>query len=389
MKSKLYFLFYKKTKNQTLAVILSNVTYGILLMYYYIAKNFVKKVIKINYEDAYDILQGMQKEPNDLYDAMAKVEKDDTIDLSIIIPVYNVEQFLQECLESVWNQRTTYTYEVIAVNDGSTDNSLEILKKYQLKENFTIINQENKGLSGARNTGINHARGMNYFFLDSDDVITLDCVQAMLDVMYQSKAEIVQGRYYSFQTGSDKKYYSKEPGGIFEKSEIEIEEYPGFAWGKIYSAALFDSVRFCEGVWFEDTIIHYILFGRCSKFVCTEDVCYGYRKNPNSISFAAKKDLKCLDTYWVTKKMLERALEDKIIDREYLYKLTLRQYSQILYHRLSWIEPELLENIFVVICEDLQNMPMGKYHMQGIYRELEKAFKTKNIKLWKLCSLIL
>lgn len=389
MKDKLYFLFCRKTGHQELAVLLSDIAYKILMIYYYIARCFSKKIVSMEYQEAYDILERKHKEPKEAYDAMRKEEKDETIDLSIIIPVYNVGSFLKECLDSVFNQKTTYQYEVIAVNDGSTDNSLEILEGYCEKENYRIINQDNGGLSNARNTGINYARGKNYFFLDSDDVITLNCVQAMLDIMYQCDAEIVQGRYYSFQAGIENKYYSKEPAAIYEKREIPIEEYPGFAWGKVYRAELFEGIRFPEGVWFEDTIVQYLLFGRCKKFVCTEEVCYGYRKNPNSISFSAKKDLKCLDTYWVTKKMIEKASEDKNISQEYIYKLTLRQYSLIMYNRLHWIEPELLETVFAVVCEDLKRMKNENFHMEGIYKQIEEAFNSKNIKLWKLCSTVL
>lgn len=91
--------------------------------------------------------------------------------VSIVIPVYNVELYLEECLESAVNQ-TLKDIEIIAVNDGSTDNSLNILKKYQDKyENFKIINQENKGLSGARNTGLKLCSGKYVYFLDSDDFI--------------------------------------------------------------------------------------------------------------------------------------------------------------------------------------------------------------------------
>lgn len=99
---------------------------------------------------------------------------------SIIIPVYNVEKYLEECLQSVINQTFT-DFEVICVNDGSTDNSLEILENFDFSElkNFTLINQHNGGLSAARNAGIGAAKGDYIFFLDSDDFISYDALKIL------------------------------------------------------------------------------------------------------------------------------------------------------------------------------------------------------------------
>lgn len=93
----------------------------------------------------------------------------DKIKISIIIPVYNVEKYIEECLISVLNQ-TMKEIEIICINDGSTDNSLKILNNYKNKnENIRIVNQENSGLSNARNVGLSLAKGEYIFFLDSDD----------------------------------------------------------------------------------------------------------------------------------------------------------------------------------------------------------------------------
>lgn len=92
--------------------------------------------------------------------------------LSIILPVYNVEPYLKECLDSIFDN-TVISFELIAVNDGSTDNSLKILKEYSLKyENMKVINQKNKGLSVARNIGLNNSNGQFIYFFDSDDILT-------------------------------------------------------------------------------------------------------------------------------------------------------------------------------------------------------------------------
>ena len=102
---------------------------------------------------------------------------------SVIIPVYNVESFLERCIESVLSQDYE-DYEIIAVDDGSKDSSLEILKSYERKTNkIHIISQENKGLGGARNTGIVCAKGDYLVFLDSDDYIKTDMLSSLNSVL--------------------------------------------------------------------------------------------------------------------------------------------------------------------------------------------------------------
>ena len=92
-------------------------------------------------------------------------------DVSIIIPTYNVEKYIQQCLDSVISQRTNFRFHVICINDGSTDNTGLLLKKYENAENVTIIHQKNKGFSGARNVGLRKTNGKYIMFVDSDDFI--------------------------------------------------------------------------------------------------------------------------------------------------------------------------------------------------------------------------
>lgn len=113
------------------------------------------------------------------------------IKVSIIIPVYNVEEYLEECLDSAVNQ-TLKDIEIICVNDGSTDNSLDILKKYERKyKNITIINQENKGLSGARNSGLKVAKGKYVYFFDSDDIIDVNLCKECYEISESKGLDIL------------------------------------------------------------------------------------------------------------------------------------------------------------------------------------------------------
>ena len=112
--------------------------------------------------------------------------------LSIVIPVYNVEEYIEKCLLSCSNQNISKSnYELIIVNDGSPDKSLEICERLVSSiENMTIISQENKGLSGARNTGLKHAKGDYVWFVDSDDWLENNCLEDIIDTIKKQQSDI-------------------------------------------------------------------------------------------------------------------------------------------------------------------------------------------------------
>ena len=124
-------------------------------------------------------------------------------DLQIIVPAYNVEKYVAECLESILNQKTHYSYLVTVVNDGCTDKTPEILRSYQTKypERMEVINQENRGLSGARNAALKVLKGRYITFLDSDDVMPESAIEALLDKA--DGKDIIQGGWYTFEQSGE------------------------------------------------------------------------------------------------------------------------------------------------------------------------------------------
>lgn len=131
------------------------------------------------------------------------------IKVSIILPVYNVEKYLKECLESAINQ-TLDNIEIIAINDGSTDNSFEILEQYKYSNDIKIINQENKGLSEARNAGLKEAKGEYVYFLDSDDYIDKDSMRYCYEKCKENKLDILNFDAISFKDNENSKVDLKE-----------------------------------------------------------------------------------------------------------------------------------------------------------------------------------
>ena len=129
--------------------------------------------------------------------------------VSVIVPVYNVEQYLSDCLESICRQ-TLKGIEIIVVNDGSTDNSLSIIKSFQQKySNIKLINKKNGGLSSARNAGIDMAVGEYLFFVDSDDFIDLDTLEKMYVKAKETHCPLIICGILQYWSDNKKKLYKK------------------------------------------------------------------------------------------------------------------------------------------------------------------------------------
>ena len=185
--------------------------------------------------------------------------------LSIIIPVYNVAEYLTQCLDSVYSQIRD-NYEVILVDDGSTDDSGSICEEYKLKYPQTIVvHKKNGGLSDARNAGIKVATGEYTYFIDSDDWLAPNAISTLLDYAIENKCEVVQGGlYYAY---NDYQLYdnSKTTPFILNRDQamkelIKNDYIKNFAWGKIYKTEIVKKHLFIKGVYFEDSYWqHHIL----------------------------------------------------------------------------------------------------------------------------------
>ena len=218
--------------------------------------------------------------------------------ITIILPVYNVEKYLKQCLDSIINQ-TFKDFECLCVNDGSTDNSLSILQEYEKKDNrIKIINQQNRGSSVARNIGIRNTNTKYLTFIDSDDWITENYLEVLYNKIVESNADIVRASY--------KFYYQKDnfykPAKIREihkiNSNSNIERlYKGYAgafvWAKIYKTSLIkdNNILFYEGFTAEDCPFSALVFLYSKKINFISDELLFYRKYSLSISENTPKQL--------------------------------------------------------------------------------------------------
>ncbi|SEQ23318.1 glycosyltransferase family 2 protein [Butyrivibrio sp. TB] len=214
--------------------------------------------------------------------------------ISIIVAVYNVEQYLAECIDSILAQ--TYTnYELILVDDGSTDRSGEMCDEYSKKDSrIIVIHQKNGGISNVRNNGIRKSKGEYICFIDADDFVSPMYLQSLYETAIQNDANIVACEFYNFidydSISEELKKCSCETKLITEK-DMEDEDFSAkntvklvVPSNKLYKRWLFDKIQYPEGKIHEDAYIYHRLLHEVKKIVFLSDVLYFYRIRKGSIT---------------------------------------------------------------------------------------------------------
>ena len=214
--------------------------------------------------------------------------------ISIIVPVYNVEKYLDECIQSIINQ-TYKNIEIIIINDGSTDNSLSILRKYEsIDKRIIVINQENKGLSASRNIGIKKSTGKYISLIDSDDVIHPRMVELLYKEIKKNNCDISICMFQEFTDNFIEKNNRYNIRVLnqdnFLKELLKEKKFGSHACNKLYKKSLFNNVEYVVGRKYEDIGTTYKL-GLKSNLICYIDIeLYGYRIRESSITCNLKKD---------------------------------------------------------------------------------------------------
>lgn len=206
--------------------------------------------------------------------------------ISIIVPVYNTETFLEKCLTSLINQ-TLSDIEIICINDGSTDNSLAILEKYAKEDSrIKIITQENSGQSVARNNGIKNATGEYIGFIDSDDYIDINFYEKLYNAAKNNDADISCATIIRKRPNAEKYrvHYEEEKIYTSLKEKLEACSIPKccYVWNKIYKAEIIKDYPFREGVYFEDVLWIPEVLKQANKLVSVPEINYYYMVNKNS-----------------------------------------------------------------------------------------------------------
>ena len=210
--------------------------------------------------------------------------------VTVVVPVFNVEQYLKSCLDSIIKQ-TYENLQIICVNDGSTDGSLEILTKYKETDpRVTLINQENQGLSVARNTAIKITKGELILFVDSDDAIDTRTIESLYPLFHDKDVDLVCFGYQEFSGQTKnilKKHYLTNNNIIYsnEPSGAYATQLPLAVWTKMFRVSFLKNSRleFVPGLLYEDIPFYWECISRLRKLIVTNDIFYFYRIRTDSI----------------------------------------------------------------------------------------------------------
>ena len=279
------------------------------------------------------------------------------VKISIIIPVFNVENHIGECLDSIINQ-SFKDIEIICVNDGSTDNSLEILKKYaNMDSRVKIITQKNNGVGSARNTGLDHANGDYIYFIDGDDYLQPDALSEIYEISKDKNLDLLIFKLSNFNEATNEKDYTYSDMPFLKKLD-DVFNYNDFkndlfridvvVGTKLFKNELISDKRFDEELIFEDNLfyINYILD---AKRVCFYDKCL-YNRRIRDISIIGKGNKKHVDVITVFNKIGNIAKERKVYDEIKEDWFMAKIYG--CYNRYDLIMPKYKEYFFEELKKD-------------------------------------
>ena len=283
--------------------------------------------------------------------------------ISIIIPIYNAERYLDKCLKSILAQDYK-NYEVLMINDGSTDGSVVICNKYQEQDGrFKTIHKTNGGSASARNMGLDLAIGEYLTFIDADDFVSEDYLFRLWTVAEQYEADIVQCKFQKVY--SDKQRHiteSKNP--VIISSNLEVlkafcgkAEYLSVAvlWNKIYKREIFENLRFPEGKGIDDEYLICQVIYKAKKIALIEDVLYFYFMSDNS-QMRSKPTLKRIDQIDVLEKQLRFFMS---IERKDLHNMLLYRYYSCVVDGYYYIKKYFPTEI--TILRELKRKNKGMY----------------------------
>lgn len=230
--------------------------------------------------------------------------------ISIVVPMYNVAAYIQECLESLHRQTLRDHMEVILVDDGCSDNTPEIARLYanRYPDLFRLVHKKNGGLSDARNFGLPYAQGEYVAFLDSDDWADETYYEKMLQAALRADADICLGDLEYTYTDQKKNFrlqgLSEWPAASDQKRALLS---PLFAWNKLYKRSLFAdaSIRFPLHLWYEDIPVTTLLLAKARRLAVMHEGVIHYRQRPGSI-MSAKHDTRVLQIFSVLELMRDR-----------------------------------------------------------------------------------
>lgn len=306
--------------------------------------------------------------------------KKNNIKISIIIPVYNAEKYLEECLNSLVNQ-TLKSIEIICVNDGSTDNSLEILEKYKKKyNNIRLFSQENKGVNAARVVGYENAIGEYIAWVDADDFVTLDMYEKMYNLAIKNDSDIVSCNYNFYpKKVINKEKWFKEYKGIVDWKFISRNT---IQWNKIVKKQLLEKINITSLFKEIGEGCYSMVLISTNKITTTNECLYYYRVGQTSLS----TNYKNIEWYKNTVVKSEKSY-NYIINHNYAKEWIEYYFYLYLYYNLLLLIVAGYNNDTVTYKKAQQILKKNKLFSKKYEKYLKNHFS--NLKIFVLKNLCL
>ncbi len=347
-----------------------------------------KKKENMTLEDAKKRVTGLAKRPKThvYYDTPLEELDDASVVLSVIIPCYNSAEYIDECLNSVISQKTGFNFEIVVVDDGSKDNSSEILDSWAEKyPEIYVYHQNNSGVAVARNKGVELSKGKYIMFLDSDDCLFDNALDVLVSKALEKDADIVEGSYEILMGNSNK----TRKGMVHSDSEnSKGKGMYGFPWGKVFKRNLF--LRFCfpPEYWCEDAIIANLIFPNANKTVTVSDSIVKYRLNSMGLTAQLRNGAKCVHIYYIMEELLDTYIKFSI---EYNKSLTVRQLGQYMYTRCRALKEKDIKAVFVLACDLSEKFDLSTGDEEYCFYEKQilEALKNRQYSRWKWASLLI
>ena len=315
-----------------------------------------------------------------------------SVKLSIIVPAYNVENYITQCLDSIVNALTDFNdYEIIVVEDCSTDNTLALLK--EISSNYKnlklLINQKNLGLSGARNKALKYSSGHYITFVDSDDMLSYGILTAVAKKIDEhNNIDIFEFDFQHYALEADVCILLKNRIPLIKKITLlsninDVYKFAkGFAWGEIYKRNLFELVRFPEGLYWEDAIISNVILRKAKTYMHLDTIGYLYRINPNGISNSVKARNLGYDQFYVTKYCLKAAKQSNLIIDGDFYKRLFVEASTFLNNRTFYLDEADILYMFNEL-DTIFNDVNSETNLNARQKLILKAMRDKNVAAWR------
>lgn len=310
-------------------------------------------------------------------------------DLSIIIPLYNSARFIDKCLQSFLNQKTKYKYELVLIDDGSTDRTNEIAKSYS--ENcpniVKLITQPNGGISAARNTGLLNSKGKYIGFADHDDWVSEQYVEILMENAFQENADIVKCEFSTVKKDVVIQAEKRSPRVIKGDMGDNLFDYPSYIWGGIYRRDLLEKVRFPEKFWYEDMITRMLLYRQSKTFVDVGKNLYFKLSHATNASKVVwnNKEYKCIEQLYLPEALIMNSQKIGLKIDVYAYECLLLEYSAILYKRTKRLPEEIKKQVFLYARNTLMKLYKTEFEatMSPKWKKWHMIFSEKKYDAWK------